>query len=223
MRCADAEALFDAFLDGELSPALATELGAHRLRCPACRRKLALLEVAGQIIASDRESSRLPQDFEDRLLACVEQPKLARSIWQYRTIRIGGPVAAAAVLALAAVGLLSGRDRGRVAGVVEQAPPVIADVDLSLLDEFAPAAAEQAQAELPPDGVTRALENWLERTQEDIGAVQGVFDLTIYQTLDILEEARRQSPVPGTTTGNTETVPLADPPVVPLPSQPKNP
>jgi hypothetical protein len=220
MRCADAEVLFDAFLDGELSPALATELGAHRLRCASCRRKLALLEVAGQIIASDQEPARLSQGFEDRLLACVEQPKPSFPLWRSRLARIGAPLAAAAVLAMAAFGVFAGRDRGRVAGVVEQAPPAVADVSPSDLDEFTPPTTPRSADELPLDGVTRALENWLERTQHEFGAVQGVFDLTIYQTLDILEEARRLHPPQASVVGGADSAPTAVPSIVPPPKNP---
>lgn len=221
MRCADAEALFNAYLDGELSPALATELGAHRLRCASCRRKLALLEVTGQIIASDREPARLRADFENRLLECVSKRRAVRSFWRARTFRIGAPIAAAAVLALAATAVLTGRHQGRVAGVVEEASPEALDLDPGLFDEFAP-PTEAAQADTG-EVAPRPLENWLERTQEDISTVQGVLDLTIYQTIDILEEARRNRPAASAVVEDVASSPANSPVTVPLPQEPKNP
>ncbi|RME38576.1 MAG: anti-sigma factor, partial [Planctomycetota bacterium] len=54
MRCEDARQLFDAYLDGELSASLRTELKAHCVHCPACRHELAVMELACHLVASDR-------------------------------------------------------------------------------------------------------------------------------------------------------------------------
>ncbi len=105
MNCDQAQNLFDAYLDGELSPGLETELHAHRLQCAACRQELALMEVAGHVIRSDVGEPKLDADFSNRLLACIEPaaPKpRRRSQW---VIRIGGGLAAAACLTIAVTSL----------------------------------------------------------------------------------------------------------------------
>ncbi len=66
MNCEQARNLFDAFLDQSLSGSLATEFGAHRLACNQCRRELALLEVAGHVIAADSEAPLIGDEFTDR-------------------------------------------------------------------------------------------------------------------------------------------------------------
>ena len=100
MNCEQARNLFDAYLDGELSPALATELGAHRLQCPSCRQELALMEVAGHVVGAGADEPVLDDDFTDRLLACVEPTVTAPRRRRYRIIRLGGGLAAAACLTL---------------------------------------------------------------------------------------------------------------------------
>jgi hypothetical protein len=97
MNCQQAHNLFDAYLNGELPAALATEFGAHKLRCPNCRRELALLEVAGHVIASDTQRPVLSGEFTDRLLACATQAPVRRTPWR-RILAIGAPLAAAACL-----------------------------------------------------------------------------------------------------------------------------
>lgn len=115
LTCQQAEHLFNAYLDGELSAALATELDAHRLSCPACRQGLALMEVTGHVIRADREPVVLADDFTERLLACVQAPP-ATPVWRRRyALWIGGTgLAAAAAIALSFT-LFSGPQR-RVAG-----------------------------------------------------------------------------------------------------------
>ncbi len=140
MQGEQARQLFDAYLDGELSPPLAMELGAHRIHCPECRRALALLEVSGHIIASDRDPVDLSSGFSNRLLACMGPPG---GRWEQRLRRvmyIGGPLAAAAVVTMAFLGVFD-RDQGEWAGKEEVWPggeqvDVTPDVELpDLLDE----------------------------------------------------------------------------------------
>ena len=98
MRCADARQLFDAFLNRELSPSMATELQAHRVKCADCRRELALLEVSGHVLRADRDPVTVDDSFTDRLIACMDEP---RSRWPMRlrwTAYVGAPLAAAAVV-----------------------------------------------------------------------------------------------------------------------------
>lgn len=100
MDCEQARNLFDAYLDGELSSALATELGAHRLQCPSCRQELALMEVAGHVVGAGTDEPALADGFTDRLLACIEPTVTAPRKRRHRIIRIGGGLAAAACLTL---------------------------------------------------------------------------------------------------------------------------
>lgn len=212
MRCEQARQLFDAYLDGELSPTLATELGAHRVQCSECRRALALLEVSGHIIASDREPVRVGGEFSDRLLACME---LRPGRWTLRTRRmlyIGGPLAAAAVVALAFLGVFDRRSE-LVLGIQEQgiAKPVDSSNPLENEDFFGqqPVSSTDDQAE-------RALDEWIQQARENMASkrqsVESLhemleLDLTILQRLDMLDQANEAST-------NDERLPTAD-----LPSQ----
>lgn len=198
MQCEQARALFDAYLDGELSGALATEIGAHRVRCPECRRSLALLEVTGHIISSDPDSVEISEDFSDRLLACVEK---SSARWLHRVQRVlfvVGPVSAAAVVGLAFLGVFSQRDT-RVAGMKETAlvaPPVVAEDELDELDTIL------TRPEVEANAATRKLDRWGRHLQETSQAkrqsverlLQGV-DMTITQWLDVLEKAQETSRV----------------------------
>lgn len=116
MDCRQAQQLFDAYLDGELSPSLATELGAHRVQCASCRRALALLEVSGHIIRADHEEAAPDDAFADRLLACMDEPNPALTHRMWRIATLGGGLAAAALVALAFLGMFDSRNRGVVLG-----------------------------------------------------------------------------------------------------------
>lgn len=193
MRCEQARALFDAYVDGELSDALATEVGAHRVHCPECRRALALLEVTGHIIASDQDPVEISADFSDRLLACVEK---SNSSWWRRAQRyayIAAPVAAAAVVALAFLGAFDQRE-AIVKGVRVESG--IGEEDLEELD------AILAPTDGDSNAATQALDRWGRHLQEASRAkrqsvetlLQGV-DMTIAQWLDVLEQAGQKVPV----------------------------
>ncbi|HNQ22426.1 MAG TPA: zf-HC2 domain-containing protein [Phycisphaerae bacterium] len=197
MDCHQARQLFDAYLDGELSPALATELGAHRLRCPACRQALALLEVTSHVIASDQEASRLGGDFEDRLLNCLDMPvrrwrQLRR--WMY----VAGPLAAAAVIGLAFLGFFDHRQR--VAGHKVEVP-IAPQVDRAtggaresseplLLNEFGNAGESGATA---IDLWVRELQRSLEARRDGREPVKPDADQSILQLIDLLRSARDDS------------------------------
>jgi len=191
MRCEQARQLFDAYLDGELSGSLATELGAHRVKCPDCRRALALMEVSGHVIASDREPVALHGDFADRLLACTDSKSVRFRDRLRRGLYIAGPLAAAAVVALAFLGAF---DRpAKFAGEkVETARPL---------------AVPSPQEQSPEAGNRGAsanedlLEEWFKETQDNWAAkrqsgesLQRQFELTISQMLDILRQAKDASP-----------------------------
>ncbi|MFQ5413300.1 MAG: anti-sigma factor family protein [Phycisphaerae bacterium] len=211
MHCEAARQLFDAYLDGELSGSLAAELGAHRLQCAACRRELALLEVSGHIIASDRESSSISDGFTDRLMACMGSEPVS---W-VRRIRLGlyvaAPLAAAAVVVMAFLGVFD-RPANRVAGLEEQAPATArASRSAPLQDSVAPASAD-VQA---PGGI-EPLDRWLERAGENLAAkrrssdaLHRKLDLTVLQLLDILQRTEALS-APRATDGASSAA-AADP------------
>lgn len=102
MNCEQARNLFDAYLNGELSPSLETELGAHRLHCADCRHQLALLEVVGHVVAADGGGQpQLDDAFTDRLLACLDRAQTSTVRPWPRRLRIGGAIlAVAAAIAL---------------------------------------------------------------------------------------------------------------------------
>jgi len=195
MNCEQAQQLFDAYLDGELSPALTTELGAHRLQCPDCRRALALLEVTGHVLSTDREPDELPVGFTDRLLACVDEP---RKGWSHRLpqrlIYVGVPVAAAAMVALAFLGFFD-RPSGEAAGEKAMAPP-----SAQLLQGITKGNVASSENALRIDETPvneQLLAEWLERTREHIAAqeqagesLQKMMDMTILQLLDVLQQAQ---------------------------------
>lgn len=187
MLCEQAEQLFDAYLDGELSDALATELGAHRLKCPNCRRALALLEVTGHIIGSDKEPAGLSELFSDRLLACVDDQKSQRTVKLRRALYIAGPVAAAALIVLAFAGFFDGRGVAKVAGVKE----IKTQSDAG--DSLAPGKRDAAS--YTKEGADLALSRWIEQTRRNVDAkrrsgetLRHALDATLRETLDFLEE-----------------------------------
>ncbi len=196
MDCEQAQQLFDAYLDGDLSPAMRTELGAHQLQCEDCRRALALLEVSGHIVAADpHETTGLDDGFVDRLLeACHESPQNQPFQRIRRFIFVGSGLAAAAVVGLALIGVFDSRGNGKVAGVTATNPiaqPTASEIANSL-DEFDPRPEEGDGM----DAKTQALDEFLRRTRDNIDVVEDALDLTILQTLDILEEAKNSPTSP---------------------------
>jgi hypothetical protein len=181
MRCEQARQLFDAYLDGELSTALATELGTHRLKCASCRRELALLEVTGHIIRSDAAPKALEHDFTERLMQCVQTPRERRIAQLRKSLLVGGPLAAAAVIVLAFAGLFDAGGTSKVAGVKEVNPNA----------HPAPVSQPQQQGEVPD----RKLEKWLESAKQKTDAarrsgesLQNVIDSTLIEVIDVIED-----------------------------------
>lgn len=220
MQCEQARQLFDAYLDGELSASLATEVGAHRVRCAECRRALALLEVGGQIMASDRDAVSLRGDFADRLLACMEAPAVRWTHRFRRTLYIAGPLAAAAVIALAFLGVFDSRDT-RVAGEKSIRK------DRTDSEVARPLPDPPVEERLPEAGYRDEgwLEEWVKQTQQNMAAkrqsgesLQQVLDLTILQLLDTLERAKDVSPGEDHLPGADVPVPLTRPEAVPTSS-----
>ena len=198
MRCEQARQLFDAYLDGALSATQATELGAHRVQCSQCRRALALMEVTGHIIASDADPVVIGEGFENRLLACMERPQARWTRRMRRGLYIGGPFAAAAVIALAFLGVFD-RHESLVAGkkvISDLEPPVLEEgdwIDLDIMTASVEDVDDAATEEL--DRFGRTLQETGEAKRENVEALLQNLDLTIVQWLDILEEAEETSPV----------------------------
>lgn len=168
MRCDQARQFFDAYLDGELSPSLATELGAHRLRCADCRQALALMEVSGHIVKTDQEPVQLQRNFTERLLDCVNQqsmPWLRR--WR-RQIYIGGPMAAAAVIAMAFIGVFDNPESRVLSekGVLIERTPVGAEAPA---DSPEPAGAT-GLGQIADERNQEVLEAWIDQTRDNIAA-----------------------------------------------------
>lgn len=209
MHCDHARQLFDAYLDGELSAGLATELGAHRLHCEQCRHELALMEVAGHIIASDPDASAISDDFTERLLACVSP---ASAPWKRRmgfVLYVGVPLAAAAVVALAFLGGFDPKAQ-RVAGqkdiattmtVPENGDDTPANgIGASGTDESRRGNAAQTQRR------QRIEENW-EAMRQSGDSLQKNVELTILQLLELLNGARED----GTDSGGNSLSPVKPP------------
>lgn len=207
MRCDQARQLFDAYLDGELSASLATELGAHRLRCAECRQALALLEVSGHIVRTDQEPVQLERNFTERLLGCMDQrsqPWLMR--WR-REMYIGGTLAAAAVIALAFLGLFDNRE-AKVAGVKKimiERPSESASTHRPEADEIAP--TDEAGA---TDGSQETLEAWIDRARDNIAikresgaSLRWLLDEKATQWSNMLQDAGSEPVAP-------EAIPDAD-------------
>ncbi len=192
MDCKQARNLFDAYLDGELSAGLATELHAHRLGCASCRHELAVMEVAGHMIASGADDPRLEADFADRLLACLE-PEIQRpSPLRTWVFRIGGVAAAAACLALA-VGYLS-RPDPQIAGWVGQADrgTTQQSVAPAIMPSEPSPGLDQAALTL-----RRTLEEAVRETQQSSTSLVHLGRMTLLQMVEALQlEELRESDGP---------------------------
>lgn len=71
MNCCDFEQLVDPFLDGELSGTLRLEFDTHRLRCPLCQQKLAMMEACEHVLAREDHTPAISDDFSDRVMAAI--------------------------------------------------------------------------------------------------------------------------------------------------------
>ena len=172
---------------------MATELGAHRVRCSDCRRALALLEVSGQIIASDRDAASLKEDFSRRLLACMEVPKRRWDERARHLLYYVGPLAAAAVIALAFVGVFDRSNGAQVQGMKVKNPAAHAQHTQRESAIGTPKPEDTAEAE-------HALDEWVDQTRKNLQdkrqsgeSLQKALNLTVGQWLDILEKANDTS------------------------------
>jgi len=92
MNCPQAEQFFDAYLDHELSGSLRLEFDAHRLHCPLCQQKLAMMESCEHILSSDDHSSELSEDFTERVMAEISGQPLPIARLRRRRIVIAATV-----------------------------------------------------------------------------------------------------------------------------------
>lgn len=189
MRCKEARQLFDAYLDGGLSSALEAELGAHRVQCAECRRALALLEVSGQILASDRDPVELRHGFADRLLACMDEPQ-SRS-WHRAKLALlyAGPIAAAALIALAFLGVFD-RGNGPNGQGVQVAGEQVYNAHVVASPNNAVESGDPNEAELRLQRFIEQTRKNGEEKRQSVQSLQKALSSTIDQWLEILEQAK---------------------------------
>ena len=99
MNCNEAEQFFDAYLDDELSGSIRLEFDAHRLRCPVCQQKLAMMEACEHIVARDARLPSLSDGFTERVMGAIGGQRVIK----LRTRRRRLVFAAAALMQAAAV------------------------------------------------------------------------------------------------------------------------
>lgn len=102
ITCEQAQHLFDAYLNGELSASFTTELDAHRLECDACRHRLTLLEACANVVHLDTSEPQVTDDFTDRLMAILDEDDSTGGRLQLRRgmIVAGGLLGIAAAITL---------------------------------------------------------------------------------------------------------------------------
>jgi hypothetical protein len=101
MNCSQAEQFFDAYLDGELSGSLRLEFDAHRLRCPLCQQKLAMMEACEHTLARDSHALTAPDDFTERVMDQIRERRVIKLHARRRRITVAASVLApAAAIAL---------------------------------------------------------------------------------------------------------------------------
>jgi anti-sigma factor RsiW len=186
MHCEQVRQLFDAYVDGELSASQRTELGAHRLQCADCRRELALLEVSGHVLATDGMPEETSADFTDRLLACIDSPRRRWTQRIRRGLYIGGPMAAAAVVGLAFLGVFDRRESRVLGHKVERvaAPPA------ALPDHAVETPFSDLTQPAEGDAADRPTSEFFRRLRENVDAMEKLNATT----LQLLESLQRPSP-----------------------------
>lgn len=194
MNCEQAQQLFDAYLDGELSAMLKTELGAHCVQCADCRRAMALIQVSGHILNADRDPVELGAGFSDRLIACVDSREKHWTVRFRRWAYVGGPMAAAAVILLAFMGTFDRGGTSQVAGRVDK--PLIIGSAIDEIDESLIDSAFISGEENDP-----AIQGWFDQVETNLKNKRGSgeqlqesLNLTILQMIDILDKADESVP-----------------------------
>lgn len=136
MNCHEAEQLFDAYFDGELSESLRLEFDAHRLSCPLCEQKLAILEACAHTISSDQDVPALSDDFTDRVMAQVRETpvpiaRLRRRRWVTAAVLANVAAAVAFLLWLA---VPQQRPAGTTVAAADRATGEVPSLDEALQD-----------------------------------------------------------------------------------------
>ncbi len=101
MDCRHAQHLLDSYLDGQLPASLRAEIHAHRLTCPRCQRSMAIVEVAADVILTDRREPAISLGFTDRVMTAMrpQEPRLARRVIRLRRVAaVLGPILSAAAV-----------------------------------------------------------------------------------------------------------------------------
>lgn len=113
MNCEQFEQWIDRYLDGELAGTFLAEFEAHVVECPQCGHLLAMMNMAGEVIASPADDEPvLGADFTKRVVGRITSVQIRR--WS-RVVRVSGAVAAAAVVLVVTSLLVSaGIGRGPV-------------------------------------------------------------------------------------------------------------
>jgi anti-sigma factor RsiW len=166
MTCTETREVLSPYLDGELSPSEAAEVGVHLDACAACREELGALRLTSRLTAS-LPSTRLTTD-----LASTVVGRASRSVWRERLDSIrnliappgqllvreyGRAVAALALIMLAVVGRGQGAGDfviswpGRVAGAAGTAVGAItaglAEAQVMLETQSLPAVPKPAASQ----------------------------------------------------------------------------
>ena len=193
MNCKQAQNLFDAYLDEELTGTLATEFGAHKLSCAVCRRELALLEVVGHVVASDTDMPQLDTAFGDRLLACATAQRApVRRPFNWR-LYLGAPLAAAACLAFASVALRSTQTPSHSAAPIRM---VLPDVDTNGSPEAILKRVEEALVRDPDNPRLQELAKALSLTGEEfVSGTKGAANLLENLSKDAIMEILKSIPI----------------------------
>jgi len=203
MNCKQAQDLFNAHLDGDLTGSLAAEFAAHKLQCASCRRELALLEVTGHVLAADTRTPSLDAEFTDRLIACATAPAPRRLLPGRRTLlAVFGPLAAAACLLLA---FSLGDNEARVADQGDApATYVLPDVErmdtpeemLSQIQQVRRAHPEIAELEALEIALREKIEQIAGDTEESAKLLESFGEMTIMEILETLQRDRSQPQAP---------------------------
>jgi hypothetical protein len=152
-----------------------------------------LLEVTGHVLASDRDPVAVSDQFSDRLVACVD---VQRNKWSRRLpkyIYIAGPLAAAAVIALALIGFFDSGGPTQVAGekaVRELNSDDSPDID-AILQHLDSANGDDVGMDSgdPPAPWLRGVEDNVEALQQS-GSVLQQLPLTLLEPLEQLKHAK---------------------------------
>jgi len=154
------------------------------------------------VLKADDEPVALDVAFTDRLMACMDAPRLRWPAPMRWMTYVGAPLAAAAVVAMAFLGFFDGGGSGHVAGVTTSIESVLGEPPV-------PPVLIEAPSDRVEFKRTHPLDEWFSEVQSDTAAkrrdgqeIQDTLDLTILQLLDILEDAKKdgasgRSPGPG--------------------------